>query len=670
MRSPASAELVVNVKNFLVASSRTVRQFADSKEKINVMENIGEIRWGIAEKIRKRRDLLSNQIQPAIAIAVLRLQRAARELPAELIEEQQRVNLSKRLIDDQHRKIREAAFRGNALGLLSTLVKACIGMFSTDTVILDGALEAVTMDMDGPVMLPGTDTGGDQIKTMFTAAKSLMSIMSDDDDHFDPEKVFSKIQSIATAVSASHLQNGDSESSGQVDEMVPTSRPSAATVNHRSEMKKGLASDGSATATLAIQEHYLIRREEWLRVMEHAVRNGILPLLDSFHQDMQNVFSGPERSRAALSLRSGLGEVRLALAPLTVAHGGLAAPRELQLCAELLDESLGVLVSLLDEIEEYREQLATAASVQSLKSRMVSWDIDFCTGDGENKEELKEGVAVLEKAIRANLVLERHNMAMHSYKQWAFPFASEYLNRTSPSMEERTVRNGDGAAISASTDINELLERLERNHAVITNRDSKIFTRYFKYPDSLHLWAHDQYEEHLDQLLEGKEVTMLANVLESPLHEDAVKFDTIDVRLVSTNESRQSELDLAFEESQISMTHLGVSYYKCGSQVFSVSVESQDISFSAKKKDGKPLTTNGVYDKLRDGDMMLSPYAVWKIKIDGPPSLFRVLSSFKGEVSLALEGHAQYVHGLQCSNSLRGYYKAVESKSELNVMAI
>ncbi|XP_052131158.1 uncharacterized protein LOC113214373 isoform X2 [Frankliniella occidentalis] len=638
MRSPASAELVVNVKNFLVASSRTVRQFADSKEKINVMENIGEIRWGIAEKIRKRRDLLSNQIQPAIAIAVLRLQRAARELPAELIEEQQRVNLSKRLIDDQHRKIREAAFRGNALGLLSTLVKACIGMFSTDTVILDGALEAVTMDMDGPVMLPGTDTGGDQIKTMFTAAKSLMSIMSDDDDHFDPEKVFSKIQSIATAVSASHLQ--------------------------------GLASDGSATATLAIQEHYLIRREEWLRVMEHAVRNGILPLLDSFHQDMQNVFSGPERSRAALSLRSGLGEVRLALAPLTVAHGGLAAPRELQLCAELLDESLGVLVSLLDEIEEYREQLATAASVQSLKSRMVSWDIDFCTGDGENKEELKEGVAVLEKAIRANLVLERHNMAMHSYKQWAFPFASEYLNRTSPSMEERTVRNGDGAAISASTDINELLERLERNHAVITNRDSKIFTRYFKYPDSLHLWAHDQYEEHLDQLLEGKEVTMLANVLESPLHEDAVKFDTIDVRLVSTNESRQSELDLAFEESQISMTHLGVSYYKCGSQVFSVSVESQDISFSAKKKDGKPLTTNGVYDKLRDGDMMLSPYAVWKIKIDGPPSLFRVLSSFKGEVSLALEGHAQYVHGLQCSNSLRGYYKAVESKSELNVMAI
>ncbi|KAE8738184.1 hypothetical protein FOCC_FOCC016344 [Frankliniella occidentalis] len=594
MRSPASAELVVNVKNFLVASSRTVRQFADSKEKINVMENIGEIRWGIAEKIRKRRDLLSNQIQPAIAIAVLRLQRAASiqkdlleslwdrvkagrtryilemldmqslaeekacydvaELPAELIEEQQRVNLSKRLIDDQHRKIREAAFRGNALGLLSTLVKACIGMFSTDTVILDGALEAVTMDMDGPVMLPG-----------HIHLKS--SICPDERLRYGR---CTQVQHQAHTMQRRH--SGHSAT----------------------ERRLGLASDGSATATLAIQEHYLIRREEWLRVMEHAVRNGILPLLDSFHQDMQNVFSGPERSRAALSLRSGLGEVRLALAPLTVAHGGLAAPRELQLCAELLDESLGVLVSLLDEIEEYREQLATAASVQSLKSRMVSWDIDFCTGDGENKEELKEGVAVLEKAIRANLVLERHNMAMHSYKQWAFPFASEYLNRTSPSMEERTV-------------------------------------------------------------------TMLANVLESPLHEDAVKFDTIDVRLVSTNESRQSELDLAFEESQISMTHLGV---------FSVSVESQDISFSAKKKDGKPLTTNGVYDKLRDGDMMLSPYAVWKIKIDGPPSLFRVLSSFKGEVSLALEGHAQYVHGLQCSNSLRGYYKAVESKSELNVMAI
>lgn len=41
------------------------------------------------------------------------------------------------------------------------------------------------------------------------------------------------------------------------------------------------------------------------------------------------------------------------------------------------------------------------------------------------------------------------------------------------------------------------------------------------------------------------------------------------------------------------------------------------MGFSVKHRtDGTPEVTNKVYDKIREGDMMLSPFTLWKIRFE------------------------------------------------------
>ncbi len=54
-------------------------------------------------------------------------------------------------------------------------------------------------------------------------------------------------------------------------------------------------SEKMAAAVLTVQEQFLIRREEWLRVMDNSVRKSIVPLLHSFGENIQKIFSGPEK---------------------------------------------------------------------------------------------------------------------------------------------------------------------------------------------------------------------------------------------------------------------------------------------------------------------------------------------------------------------------------------
>jgi hypothetical protein len=64
-------------------------------------------------------------------------------------------------------------------------------------------------------------------------------------------------------------------------------------------------------------------------------------------------------------------------------------------------------------------------------------------------------------------------------------------------------------------------------------------------------------------------------------------------------------------------------------QVYVVSLASQSLVFAAHRgPDGKPEHTNKVYDKLSEGDMMLSPFALWRLKLSGP-SLRSELPTFK-----------------------------------------
>lgn len=79
------------------------------------------------------------------------------------------------------------------------------------------------------------------------------------------------------------------------------------------------------------------------------------------------------------------------------------------------------------------------------------------------------------------------------------------------------------------------------------------------------------------------------------------------------------------------MTNIAYILLNRFAQVYSVSLGSQRIEFSASRSrdDGQPVVTNMVYEKLRMGDMMLSPFTLWKVKLKGTPFALSKLAPFK-----------------------------------------
>ncbi|KAJ9596911.1 hypothetical protein L9F63_012036 [Diploptera punctata] len=72
-------------------------------------------------------------------------------------------------------------------------------------------------------------------------------------------------------------------------------------------------------------------------------------------------------------------------------------------------------------------------------------------------------------------------------------------------------------------------------------------------------------------------------------------------------------------------------------------------------------TVSEVFNKIRKGDMMLSPYAMWKFQLldsANTGSLMKLLA-FVDYIDVLLEGEGQYLNEdciSQCSNNMEEYY--------------
>lgn len=60
---------------------------------------------------------------------------------------------------------------------------------------------------------------------------------------------------------------------------------------------------------------------------------------------------------------------------------------------------------------------------------------------------------------------------------------------------------------------------------------------------------------------------------------------------------------------------------------------------------GRPFENNDVYDKLKNGNLMLSPYAMWEIQLSNLTSdtTFNDLIEFRDSVDLELVGYGSFI---------------------------
>ncbi|KAF8789790.1 hypothetical protein HNY73_007703 [Argiope bruennichi] len=170
-------------------------------------------------------------------------------------------------------------------------------------------------------------------------------------------------------------------------------------------------------------------------------------------------------------------------------------------------------------------------------------------------------------------------------------------------------------------------------------------SRYFS-SEPFYVWKNDEYKDTISKLLSGQKIVLRADVKKSAPDKDAIKFSVIDLHFKTNNKTLQSQMDNLLIGFDVMATHLGNSYYRYADKIYIITSDSQTISYSWETNAaGEPIRRNNVFDKIKEGDLMLSPYTLWELKIINSTRkvTFRDLEVYKDNVDLELSGYGSYV---------------------------
>lgn len=199
-------------------------------------------------------------------------------------------------------------------------------------------------------------------------------------------------------------------------------------------------------------------------------------------------------------------------------------------------------------------------------------------------------------------------------------------------------------------------------------------------------WKRDLHSAEIDTLLqEGRnkqgqsDEIILSSISEvhNPLSYSAVKFNEVRLRIKHTNPSQQTKLDNYLKHFQVYLTHSSDSFYRFNSKIYRL---GGNLDLSADEGTSTRLLLvhglidtdaseeiNSAFQKLRNGELMLSPYTIWSLKLvmirTAPKNSFTELSGYSKNVYLELVGSGSFVdeeqmtHPEKASLSVETYYQ-------------
>lgn len=255
---------------------------------------------------------------------------------------------------------------------------------------------------------------------------------------------------------------------------------------------------------------------------------------------------------------------------------------------------------------------------------------------------LNDAVLTLKQNMQRNLVLYNYEIAMNTYNQLQFPFANILMSRFKLSSDFRKF-DVQKYAQTAIDHINYLKEKIaDQNNDNMIIQDIEFNSNNESYIEPFYTWRKN---ENINGLLKGEEIELNARIEGGP-NLSAIKFNEIGIHLKSTDQTKQEQLDETLSKFGIVMSMVGKTYYKCMDKIFSFAAdESIVINYSFKRnRNGEPLMTNKVYQKLKKIDYILSPYTTWRIKFIGSTENFEKLKEFeKIDMNIELSGRGQYI---------------------------
>jgi energy-coupling factor transporter ATP-binding protein EcfA2 len=337
--------------------------------------------------------------------------------------------------------------------------------------------------------------------------------------------------------------------------------------------------------------------------------------------------------------------------------GQFAAKEGFQDIVIKMKEAVDVSSNICMRIQDYRDHMVFANYIAHLHTAGMRRTDDL-------RPEYRRAVQRLDLALQQSVVQEAYFRAIAAIKQWSFPFAENFL-RSIPDLET----SDPGAMAHNLPIIMGMLNNHKKNlqtmdQAIMNGPFDTTLTRPFI------TWSYKQQPQKFESLLKGEKVTLVADISSAKL--DAVKFKEIGIQLECKDDSDQAELNKLLKNFQVTLEHTGVSYYKYADKFYQIATDKPikiTSSFKIDPKTGNPAITSGAWGKMKSGDLLLSPYAVWMVNIEPLPGVslgkncFDPFRRFLPHLKISLVGQGSYVEASKVSRRLNldKYYLQTES---------
>lgn len=439
------------------------------------------------------------------------------------------------------------------------------------------------------------------------------------------------------------------------EEHIKISKPSLTNVS--TELKHFLQDtheniDVNSVKTLENAMKHLEEKIRQLSQYQSVIGNVMNTLPQKIHEEItQMQESLPVKNHADLirinwQVKNSFQNVRMELQRLAK---DFSLEEDLVQCINKISGTITTIIDIYNQIQMFEDQKNFAEYLLKINSN----------ADNQNQD-----LRQLDMLIESNIVIGQYESAVKAVMQRVFPFAKLFVDT-----EFHLPNEFDPLVSVIVKRVQQLEENMVKAKITISNTyDQHIHEGIFDSQQPFYTWNQKNFGKQIRDFLEGKEIFLVADVAKSSKL-NAVKFREIRLTYSILDENFKT----ALERFNVRLTHLGNSYYRCGSKFYMIPGDMQTIEYSNKyDNNGQPVNKNMVYKKLRESDGILSPYTVWGMKLlNGSVSDFKVLADYADQVSLSLEGYGEYLSpdAAICSNDneeLEKYYEVFSSDNELN----
>ncbi|GFT70513.1 uncharacterized protein NPIL_152991 [Nephila pilipes] len=430
-------------------------------------------------------------------------------------------------------------------------------------------------------------------------------------------------------------------------------------INQKKDVEQRIDAINSA---IQEEENKFHKLEEY----EDQIYSTIAPMLQNIENYLDDVKSKlSSKSQVALDVtkwrvQSTLKDVKLQISNLIRQFE--FSDTTLERSIEKLDEVMTTSINIYDRIQSYQKDQNLANFIADISS--VAANNIYITDPN-----LNQAVNYLDVLIRSNLVLREYKVAINALKQWVFPFAHNYLEKSQLPSHFELDGNMDNAVSTAVEQIDKVRKKINLYKKFVTKNDeykhTGEFSNRFISSKPFYVWRNEQYKSEISKLLSGQEIALKADVRHSDPNKDAIKFSSVDINFKSENKTIQNQINNTLLGFDIRITHMGNSYYRYVDKIYLITSQNVTISHSFDKYDSaEPIRKNDVYDKIKLGNLMLSPYAMWKVQLINATNEipFHELEIYKDKIDLELIGSGSYVDKvLNVIVPIDNEYEAIET---------